>query len=91
MNRKDAVLYPFSKQQYCYSNHVMFGSGTDFSLVLKQIISGNLYYDPGIKLEFAIKGKRKQNIKRRSQFRIKSQFIPSLYKLNEEVNLDNVN
>jgi hypothetical protein len=87
MNRKDQILYPFSKQQYFYSNRIMLGNGTDFSLVLKQIASGNLYYDPGIKLELAIQGLRKQIIKRRSQFRIKSQFIPNLYRRNDLVDL----
>ena len=90
MNRKDQILYPFSKQQYSYGNNVMLGIGTDFSLVLRQIVSGNLYYDPGIKLEFAIEGQRKQNIKRRSQFRIKSKFIPTLYRSNEDVDINNI-
>jgi hypothetical protein len=87
MNRKDQILYPFSKQQYFYSNRIMLGNGTDFSLVLKQIASGNLYYDPGIKLELAIQGLRKQIIKRRSQFRIRSQHIPNLYRRNALVDL----
>lgn len=86
-NRKDEILYPFSKQQYCYGNNVVLGTGTDFSLVLQQIAIGNLYYDPGIKLEFAIEGKRKQNIKRRSQFRIRSSNLKDLYKKNEIVNI----
>src|SRR5205814_9554152 len=59
-NRKSQE-YLFSKQQYCYGNNIMLGVGTDFSLMLKQISNGNLYYDPGIKLELAIEGKRKQN------------------------------
>lgn len=86
-NRKDEVLYPFSKQQYCYGGNIILGTGTDFSLVLQQIANANLYYDPGIKLEFAIEGKRKQNIKRRSQFRIKSSNLVGLYHNNEVVNL----
>ena len=55
--------------------------------MLKQISNGNLYYDPGIKLELAIEDKRKQNIKRRSQFRIKS-YLSTLYKSNEIINLN---
>jgi hypothetical protein len=86
-NRKDEVLYPFSKQQYYYGNNVILGTGTDFSLVLQQMSIGNFYYDPGIKLEFAIEGKRKQNIKRRSQFRIKSANLDGLYNKYEIVNL----
>ena len=87
LNRKSAELYPFSKQQYFYGNQVLLGMGTDFSLVLEQIEKGNIYYDPGIKLEFEIENIRKQNIKRRSQFRIKSTNLTSLYKTNERINI----
>jgi len=86
--RKDEKLYPFSKQQYFYGNNIMLGSSTDFSLFLKQIENGTIYYDPGIKLELAIEGQRKQNIKRRSQFRIKSGNLITLYKNNEVVDLN---
>jgi hypothetical protein len=41
---------------------------------------GNIYYDPGIKMENI---ETKPKIKKRSQFRIKSQFLPNLYKVNE--------
>jgi hypothetical protein len=77
----------FSNQQYHFGNEVMIGSGTDFSFVLEQISNGNLYYDPGIKLELEIQGVRKQNIKRRSQFRMKSGNLTSLYKASEIINL----
>lgn len=89
-NRKDDLLYPFSKQQYFYGNKIIMGSSTDFSLLLKQVINGNVYYDPGIKLELAIEGKRKQFIKRRSQFRIKSINLSSLYKENEIIDVTKV-
>ena len=79
-NRKDEHLYTFSKQQYHYGNNIILGTGTDFSFVLQQLSLGNLYYDPGIKLEFAIEGKRKQAIKRRSQFRMKSAHLTTLYR-----------
>jgi MvaI/BcnI restriction endonuclease family len=85
--RKDEKLYPFSKQQYYYGNNIMLGSSTDFSLFLKQVENGTIYYDPGIKLELAIDGQRKQNIKRRSQFRIKSGNLTTLYKNNEIIDL----
>lgn len=86
--RKDENLFPFSKQQYYYGNYIILGSSTDFSLFLEQIKTGNIYYDPGIKLELAIEGQRKQNIKRRSQFRIKSGNLITLYKDNEVVDLN---
>lgn len=76
-------------QQYSYGSNIMLGSQTDFSLFLHQFAIGNIYYDPGIKLEFAIEGKRKQAIKRRSQFRIKSGNLINLYKQNEIVNVQN--
>mgnify|MGYP001317669806 FL=1 len=86
MHRKND-LYTFSKQQYCYGNKVKLGTITDFSLFLKQIHERVIYYDPGIKLEMELSGKRKQTIKRRSQFRIKSGNLSSLYKNNEIVDL----
>lgn len=46
---------------------------------------GNIYYDPGIKLEIV---SNKTKIKRRSQFRIKSRFITSLYRVNELIELN---
>ena len=88
MNRKDEKLFPFSKQQYSYGNNIILGSSTDFTLFLDQIVKGNIYYDPGIKLELEIPEKRKQNIKRRSQFRIKSGNLSNLYNNNEIVNLE---
>jgi hypothetical protein len=87
-NRKDELLYPFSKQQYSYGNNIILGSATDFSLFLNQVVNGSIYYDPGIKLELAIEGKRKQNIKRRSQFRVKSGNLQKLYKHNEIIDLN---
>jgi len=46
--------------------------------------AGNIYYDPGIKMEQA---STKPVIKRRSQFRIKSGNLPQLYKKSETINL----
>ncbi|HEY5367740.1 MAG TPA: MvaI/BcnI family restriction endonuclease [Hanamia sp.] len=88
LNRKDAELYPFSKQQYYYGNNILLGNATDFTLFLRQVANGNIYYDPGIKLELAIDGKRKQAIKRRSQFRIKSGNLTALYKNNEVIDIE---
>jgi len=90
LNRKDADLFPFSKQQYYYGNNIMLGNATDFTLFLNQVANGNIYYDPGIKLELAIDGERKQNIKRRSQFRIKSGNLTTLYKNNEVLDISNI-
>jgi len=75
------------KQQYSYGNLVIMGEKTDFSIFLKQVALGNVYYDPGIKLELAIPGVRDQGTKRRSQFRMKASQLTNLYKENEVVNL----
>lgn len=70
--------------QYRYGDRVILGVGTDFQLFLNQMALGNIYYDPGIKLENAsTKGKTKA----RSQFRIKSKHIPSIYQSNSIVEL----
>ncbi len=79
--------YPSSKLQYHYGNNIILGNITDFTLFLSQVANGNIYYDPGIKLELAIDGIRKQNIKRRSQFRIKSSNLQTLYKKNEVIDI----
>lgn len=67
-------------RQYKYGNKVILGTGTDFQLFLAQMANGNIYYDPGIKMESV---STKPKIKKRSQFRIKSQHLPNLYKDNE--------
>lgn len=66
-------------KSYFYGSKVMLGEGTDFSMLLNAIYSKAIYYDPGIKMEQA--GSAKPKIKRRSQFRIKSESIRKLYTL----------
>lgn len=71
-------------RKYKYGDKVIIGMGTDFQLFLKQMAIGNIYYDPGIKMEnFSTKPK----IKKRSQFRIKSKYLSNLYKNSELVTL----
>jgi hypothetical protein len=72
------------ERKYKYGEKIILGSGTDFQLFLAQMANGNIYYDPGIKMENA---SSKPKIKKRSQFRIKSQFLPKLYKVNEIVDI----
>lgn len=71
-------------RQYKYGNKIILGTGTDFQLFLAQMANGNIYYDPGIKMENV---STKPKIKKRSQFRIKSQHLPNLYNQNEIVDL----
>ena len=72
------------ERKYKYSNEIILGTGTDFQLFLAQMALGNIYYDPGIKLENI---STKPKIKKRSQFRIKSGFLPNLYKQNEIIDV----
>lgn len=69
-------------RKYKYANKAILGIGTDFTFFLEQMNEGNIYYDPGIKMENA---STKPKVKRRSQFRIKSGLLKYLYKSNEEV------
>jgi hypothetical protein len=71
-------------RKYKYGNNIILGTGTDFQLFLGQMASGNIYYDPGIKMENV---STKPKIKKRSQFRMKSQYLSSLYKINETIDI----
>ncbi|MBX7183464.1 MAG: MvaI/BcnI restriction endonuclease family protein [Bacteroidia bacterium] len=73
-----------NERKYKYGNNIILGIGTDFQLFLRQMAIGNIYYDPGIKMENV---SSKPKIKKRSQFRIKSQNLPNLYKTNEIVDI----
>jgi hypothetical protein len=64
-------------RRYRYGGVVRIGDGTDFLLFLKSLTAGNIYYDPGIKVEDESSAKPK--VKRRSQFRIRSADLGSLY------------
>lgn len=72
------------QRQYKYGNKILLGTRTDFQLFLQEMDAGNVYYDPGIKMEDA---STKPKIKRRSQFRIRSKFLNNLYKENEYIEL----
>jgi hypothetical protein len=63
-------------RQYCYASRVRLGTGTDFSKFLEAVSKGRVYYDPGIKVE---NYSGRARTKRRSQFRIKSTDLDSLY------------
>lgn len=72
-------------RQYCYGYIVFLGLGTDFGKFLSAVASGDIYYDPGIKLEGASSAHPVS--KRRSQFRIKVASLNSLYRSWEPHNL----
>lgn len=72
------------ERKYKYGNNIILGTGTDFQLFLKQMAVGNIYYDPGIKMENV---SAKPKIKKRSQFRIRSQHLSNLYNESELVSI----
>jgi hypothetical protein len=70
--------------QYRYGANLILGIGTNFIRFLDQMSKGNIYYDPGIKVEDS---STNPHTKRRSQFRIKSAYINSLYNKSEFINI----
>lgn len=64
-------------RRYRYGANVLLGRGADFDKVLKAFAAGNVYYDPGLKLENASGDSPKS--KRRNQFRVKVRDLHSLY------------
>lgn len=74
------------KKQYNYSSEIQLGLGTDFTLLLKSLAKGDVYYDPGIKMEGMTSNKIKT--KRRSQFRVKSNDLETLYESFNTVDIE---
>ncbi|MHB1141471.1 MAG: MvaI/BcnI family restriction endonuclease [Sulfuricaulis sp.] len=72
-------------RKYLYGKEIKLGLGTDFLRLLTAISVGDVYYDPGIKMEDA--SSIKPQIKRRSQFRIKSGNLGALYDRLEQVDV----
>ena len=62
---------------YSYGKTVRLYEGTTIDLLLGAVAEHKVYYDPGIKMEHA---STKGEVKKRSQFRIKSKNLDSLYK-----------
>ncbi|MBA3928095.1 MAG: hypothetical protein C0521_00760 [Xanthomonas sp.] len=82
MKHAKAAFVPSQLQRnpairYRYGNHVMLAEGAKFKLLLRAFAEGAVYYDPGLKIENAT-GVRPE-IKRRSQFRVDSRKLASLY------------
>lgn len=71
--------------EYCYGAKVLLCEKTDFSLFLKAVTDGVVYYDPGIKVENA--SSEKPKTKKRSQFRIKHKDLSKMYHKTELVHL----
>ncbi|MCD4852406.1 MvaI/BcnI restriction endonuclease family protein [Arthrobacter sp. AK01] len=62
---------------YRYSNRVFLAEGTRFGLFLEALSRGSIVYDPGIKSE--LQGNGRWTPKARSQFRIATRLLSSLY------------
>lgn len=73
--------------QYRYGRNVLLGEGAQFKLLLKAFHEGKVYYDPGIKLEDASTGQPSH--KKRSQFRVNSKDLATLYMGSRTVNACN--
>jgi len=86
----NAVYVPSMKRQdlslihYRYSNLVRLYTGTNINLFLNSVLTGAVYYDPGIKLE---NSSTRPVTKRRSQFRVKAKELDTLYVHREDVDL----
>lgn len=74
------------ERAYRYADRVRVGEGTSFNNFLNAIACGEVYYDPGIKLENA--SSTRPAVKRRSQFRIQSGNLERLYNMFESVPLN---
>jgi hypothetical protein len=72
------------KVQYHYGSRISLAEGGRFNLLLRAFAYGSVYYDPGIKIEGSGAAAR---LKRRSQFRIDSRALASLYEGFREVDL----
>jgi hypothetical protein len=68
---------PKPSRQYAYGHKVRLAERTDSLRLLAALAGGDVYYDPGIKLEQA--STKKPEVKRRSQFRVASKNIGALY------------
>jgi hypothetical protein len=64
------------QRQYAYGHKVRLAEKTDSLKLLAAFACGEVYYDPGIKLENASTNPKKKN---RSQFRVASRNIKALY------------
>jgi hypothetical protein len=90
-NRKHAQaayvpsLFRTPPPEYSYGPRVLLCEQTDFSLFLKAVSDGVVYYDPGIKMEQA--SSTSPAIKRRSQFRVKHNQLVQMYHGYETVEL----
>jgi hypothetical protein len=93
-NRKHAKaaympsLFCTPPPEYSYGPKLLLCEQTDFSLFLKAVACGRVYYDPAIKAEQA--SSTAPAIKRRSQFRIRHDELGQMYHHTESVQLGGI-
>jgi len=71
--------------KYRFGRRILLGTGAEFGRLLTSLANGDVYYDPGIKLEHSIQGRSRS--KKRSQFRVKSGDLEALYARFAEVDV----
>lgn len=72
------------RRQYRYGRYVRLARHTNGLMLLRAIANGSVYYDPAIKLEM---NGSSEVTKRRSQFRVRSRELGSLYGAFESVDV----
>lgn len=90
-NRKHAQaayvpsLFRTPPPEYSYGPEVLLCEETDFLMFLRAFATGQIYYDPAVKLENATSAA--PAIKRRNQFRVAHDDLTKLYRRSENVRL----
>ena len=79
-------LFKSPPPQYRYGPKILLCEGTDFLLFLKAIARGAIYLDPALKQVTSATGQTV--FKKRKQFRMKHEGLPSVYHTTESVSLD---
>ena len=71
--------------EYSFGAKILLCEQTDFLLFLKSFASGQVYYDPAIKIENM--SSKEAEVKRRSQFRVAHSDLTQLYVRHELISL----
>jgi hypothetical protein len=72
--------------EYRYGPRIQLCEGTDLTLFLQAVAAGIVYYDPALKIETNASGR--EELKRRSQFRIRHAHLARMYSNTELAELD---
>jgi hypothetical protein len=80
-----ASLFRAPPPEYRYGSRVLLCEGTDLTLFLHAVARGVVYYDPALKIEVGANGR--EALKRRSQFRIRHEYLGGMYHDTELVDL----